>query len=221
MLLYKHKILIHKIRKGELMKTNSTQYFRLRAFPNLEDHYEDFIKHNFVALGWPNTGNLMGKSKEEIRAALEKMYQFKNNRALGLAVGFFMRLLSMKKGDIIVIPHDNKTITFFEVTSTYIYDETFRDNHMAHQVKTKFLKKISVSDISLTFKKSIDTMATLTSLNKYADVIEDILNEKKTKKIGIPTNTFFSDSHSKKIILTISENVDRNDLEMFIDTLHI
>ncbi len=204
------------------MKTNSKQYFRLRAFPNHKDHYEDFIKHNFVALGWPATGNLAGKSEEEVRAALDiDIHEFKNKRALGLAVGFFMRLLSMKKGDIIVIPHNNKTITFLEVTSTYVYDETFINNHMAHQVKTKFLKKISVSDIPLIFKKSIDTMATLTSLNKYADLIEDILNEKETKKIGIPTNTFGSDSHSKKIILTISENVDRNDLEMFIDTLHI
>jgi len=204
------------------MKTNSKQYFRLRAFPNRKDHYEDFIKHNFVALGWPATGNLAGKSEEEVRAALDiDIHEFKNKRALGLAVGFFMRLLSMKKGDIIVIPHNNKTITFLEVTSTYVYDETFINNHMAHQVKTKFLKKISVSDIPLIFKKSIDTMATLTSLNKYADLIEDILNEKETKKIGIPTNTFVSDNHSKKIILTISENVDRNDLEMFIDTLHI
>lgn len=37
------------------MSTKSKQYFRLRAFPNLEDHYEDFIKHEFVALGWPLT----------------------------------------------------------------------------------------------------------------------------------------------------------------------
>ena len=92
---------------------------------------------------------------------------------------------------------------------------------MAHQVKTKFLKKVSVSDIPPKFKKSIDTMATLTSLNKYAELIEDILQKKDIKKSGIPTNTFVSDSQSKKIIMTISENVDRNDIEMFISNLHI
>ena len=54
------------------MDTKSKQYFRLRAFPNLEDHYEDFIKHEFVALGWPDTGDLVGKSKEEI-ARIEKI----------------------------------------------------------------------------------------------------------------------------------------------------
>lgn len=204
------------------MKNNSKQYFRLRAFPNLEDHYEDFIKNDFVALGWTATGNLVGKSKEEVRAALDiEIYKFKNKRALGLAVGFFMRLLSMKKGDIIVVPHDNKTITFLEVTSTYYYDEAFISDHMAHQVKTKFLKKISVSDIPLVFKKSIDTMATLISLNKYAELIEDLLQEKDTKNSGFSTHTFVSNSQSKKIIMTISENVDRNDIEMFINTLHI
>ena len=61
------------------MQNNSKQYFRLRAFPNLEDHYEDFIKNDFVALGWPATGNLVGKSKEEVRAALDiEIYKFKN-----------------------------------------------------------------------------------------------------------------------------------------------
>ena len=203
------------------MDTKSKQYFRLRAFPNLDDHYEDFIKHEFVALGWPDTGDLAGKSKEEIKDALVKKYKFRNNRALGLAVGFFRRLLSIKKGDIIVVPHDNKTVTFLEATSTYIYDKTFEKVHMAHQVKTKYLKKLSVSDIPHSFKKSIDTMATLTSLNKYGDLIEDILHEKETKKSGISTNTFISDNPSKKIIITISEDVDRNDLEMFINSLFI
>lgn len=203
------------------MNTKSKQYFRLRAFPNLQDHYEDFIKNEFVALGWPDTDDLTGKSKEEIRYALVKKYTFKNNRALGLAVGFFSRILSMKKGDIIIVPHDNKTITFLEVTSTYIYDKKFENVHMAHQVKTKYLKKISVSDIPHSFKKSIDTMATLTSLNKYADLIEDILHEKETKKSEISTNTFISDNPSKKIIITISEDVDRNDLEMFINSLYM
>lgn len=41
-----------------------------------------------MALGWPDIGDLTGKSKEEIRDLLVKGYKFKNNRALGLAVGF-------------------------------------------------------------------------------------------------------------------------------------
>lgn len=204
------------------MNTISKQYFRLRAYPGKKDHYKDFIENNFVALGWPLIGDLTGKSEEEIRVALDiDIYPFKTKRAFGLAVGFFMRLLSMKKGDIIVVPHDNKTITFLEVTSTYYYDEAFISDHMAHQVKTKFLKKISVSNIPLVFKKSIDTMATLISLNKYAELIEDLLQEKDTKNSGFSTHTFVSNSQSKKIIMTISENVDRNDIEMFINTLHI
>lgn len=203
------------------MTIKKRNYFRVRAFPNLEDHYDDFIKYNVVALGWPDIGDLTGKSKEEIRDLLVKGYKFKNNRALGLAVGFFMKLLSMKKGDIIVVPHNNKTITFLEVTSTYVYDKTFINVHMAHQVKTKLLKTVSVSDIPHSFKKSIDTMATLTSLRKYAELIEGILHEKESKKSGISTNTFISDNPSKKIIITISENVDRNDLDMFINSLYI
>ena len=90
---------------------------------------------------------------------------------------------------------------------------------MAHKVKTKLLKTVSVSDIPHSFKKSIDTMATLTSLRKYAELIEGILHEKESKKSGISTNTFIS--ASKKIIITISEDVDRNDLDMFINSLYI
>ena len=187
------------------MTIKKRNYFRVRAFPNLEDHYDDFIKYNVVALGWPDIGDLTGKSKEEIRDLLVKGY----------------KLLSMKKGDIIVVPHNNKTITFLEVTSTYVYDKTFINVHMAHQVKTKLLKTVSVSDIPHSFKKSIDTMATLTSLRKYAELIEGILHEKESKKSGISTNTFISDNPSKKIIITISEDVDRNDLDMFINSLYI
>ena len=60
------------------MTIKKRNYFRVRAFPNLEDHYDDFIKYNVVALGWPDIGDLTGKSKEEIRDLLVKGYKFKN-----------------------------------------------------------------------------------------------------------------------------------------------
>ena len=69
------------------MNSKLKKYFRLRAFPNFKDHYEDFIKHNFVALGWPKIGDLTGKSKEEIRNLLiTNGYTFPSKQALGLGV---------------------------------------------------------------------------------------------------------------------------------------
>lgn len=198
-----------------------TDYYRVRAFPNHIDRFSDFIKNNYIAIGWPAIGDITAHSKQDISKKLSQHYPDLTKRALGLTTGFFTRLLSMKPGDIILIPYKNNILVFAEVTAPYSYNSEFSDLHTAHRVNIKQLKRLPVADLPSNLKKSVDTIATVVSLNKYATEINQLLSN---EHINIQQNQgllFISNNTEKTISLNISNNVTEEDLKVFFSRLKL
>lgn len=197
----------------------SKQYFRVRAFPNHIDRFKEFIDGGFIAIGWPEIEDVTKDSKSSISTKLSTQYPDLEGRALGLTTGFFVRLLSMREGDIVLIPYNNESVTLAEVTQKYSYNPNFIGDHTAHRVGIKVLKKLKVTDLPPKLKKSIDTITTLISLKKYDKEIDALLsNEHMTIKNNNMKN-FISDNTEKKIALYVSNNVNLDDLKEFIDRI--
>lgn len=200
---------------------NLQSVYRLRAFPNKKDHYQDFISGNFIAIGWPLIGDITNDSREEISDKLNKYYEkdFKTKQVLGLTTGFFIRLKAMKRGDLVIIPYQD-FITVAEVTKPYFYNKELVSEHMAHSVGINILKNIYISDLPIKLKRSIDTMSTLIDLTNYRDEINELIRETSdTIKFKIQdreTMSYITDNNNKTIVLTISSNVNEKDMNLFI-----
>lgn len=196
-------------------------YYRVRAFPNHIDRFSDFTRNNYIAIGWPAIEDITALSKQDISKKLSQSYPELTKRALGLTTGFFTRLLSMKPGDIVLIPYKNEIIVIAEVTAPYSYNSEFKESHTAHRVDIKQLKRLAVADLPSTLKKSVDTIATVVSLNKYATEINQLISN---ENMNIQQNQglfFISNNTEKSISLHISNNVNEEDLKVFFSRLRL
>lgn len=196
-------------------------YYRVRAFPNHIDRFSDFTRNNYIAIGWPAIEDITALSKQDISKKLSQNYPELTKRALGLTTGFFTRLLSMKPGDIVLIPYKNEIIVIAEVTAPYSYNSEFKESHTAHRVDIKQLKRLAVADLPSTLKKSVDTIATVVSLNKYATEINQLISN---ENMNIQQNQglfFISNNTEKSISLHISNNVNEEDLKVFFSRLRL
>lgn len=201
------------------MNRSKKNYYRVRAFPNHVDRFSDFMKGSFVAIGWPAIKDVTAYSKQDISGKLAKYYPDLTGRALGLTTGFFTRLLSMKPGDIILIPYNNEIVIIAEVTETYKYVPKLADSHMAHTVNIKQLKKLPVTDLPSNLKRSIDTIATVISLNKYVTEIDQLISNEHMIIQQNEGLSFISNNTEKSISLHISANVNKEDLKKFLSRL--
>ncbi|MBZ5984986.1 hypothetical protein KIJ05_07630 [Leuconostoc gelidum subsp. gasicomitatum] len=181
-----------------------TNVFEIRAFPNGEDHYQDFIDQGVVAIGWPDIGDANSMTQKEIKQRLKEVYpkfENKDSSYLTQVTNFFERFKNLKENDLILIPylHDfQQTITIVRVTKPYFYNPT-PDNlkrHMTHQVSIDLIKIIDREDIAQHCQKlykSLKARLTLTQL-KDPDVYK-FLNE----VIAIKHNGAYSaDQYTRK-----------------------
>lgn len=203
------------------LRMNSISYYRMRAFPNHVDRFSDFMEAGYVSIGWPKTGDVSNDSKEIISKKLSANYQDLTNRALGLTTGFFTRLLAMKRKDLILIPYENEIVVIAEVTEPYKFYPEFIESHTAHRVRIKKLKTLKVSDLPSDLKRSVDTIATVITLDKYAKEIDKLISSEAISVEKSNGLVFFSNNTEKNIILQVSENVTEEDLEEFFDKVKL
>lgn len=216
--------MLNRTRKEDVFMKNLHSVFRLRAFPNRKDRYQDFISNNFIAIGWPLIGDITNDSREEISAKLNEHYgkDFKTKQVLGLTTGFFIRLQSMEIGDLVLIPYQD-SITIAEVTRPYYFNKELVSEHMAHSVGIKVLKDISISELPIKLKRSIDTMTTLIDLTNYRSEVDELIRDTSDSvNLDIKereTISYITDNNNKTIMLTISSNVNIKDMTLFINQI--
>lgn len=206
---------------NECQKENAMKnYYKNRAFPGGHDRFNTIITNQKVGIGWSDIGSQQGKTKASIKDSLAKDYEFKNEHSLAMTAGYFIRLLSMKVGDRILIPY-KKNVLIAEVSAPYEYNKEFADKYdMGHLVEISILKTVPVTRLSTRLKKSIDTIPTITDLSDYAEEIENVINEKQTMAEDLikqsETETFSYNKNGKKIILTLNPPVTNDALRDFV-----
>lgn len=198
----------------------SRKYYRIRAFPNHQDRFADFVSEEYIGIAWPEIGNIKDSSKENILKELSEHYPELTNRALALTRGFFTRLLEMSIGDIILIPYYKENLILIgEVTKPYYFEPESIEDHTAHRVGFKEIKRLTINDLSEGLKRSIDTIATVISLDRYGNIIEELIKDKQLVIQKGSKQSFSLDSNGKQIELYISGNVTKDDLIAFINKI--
>ncbi len=154
----------------------SKQAWLVRPFPDGETkRLDEFKAHNFVAIGWPNIGNLSGKSREDIKEILSGEPYNYSGLVLGNAYATIDILVNrMQKGDYLLIP-DGDDIYFAVVDSGYIFDQMV-DNDVdgyPHQRKVKnFTVSHLRSELSKQLRSSLKVHRSTADLSKHYDEIK-------------------------------------------------
>lgn len=148
-------------------------------------YIDQFMKKNFVAIGWPNIGDVSqiepasaSNQKALIRQRLIDNYpeNFKDKSIyLTQVTTFFIRLLNMSEGDVLLIPNSKKSIvTIATVAEPYHYNKAdqFMATHAAHQIGISNITHVKLSELSPSLQNRLRAQLTITliSEDKHSEI---------------------------------------------------
>lgn len=165
-------------------------YWLLRPLPHGTDHLENFLKTNFIAVGYPVGEDLSDFSFNDMRTILSK-----NDMEEGIG-NLHSLVKGMSIGDVVVVPSTNKKdIYFAEIESDYIYDNTVDKNveglGYPHQRKVKWLlnkQSILRSELPDELRGSLRYPGAVADLTKHAQLIEQLINGTITEVTALETD---------------------------------
>ncbi|MFK4900129.1 hypothetical protein ACFX18_03115 [Lactococcus garvieae] len=188
-------------------------YYRLLPFPNQEDKFENFKRNNSVSIAWDKLGDVNGLERADIKKKFLESYPEESSNQL--VPGFFLKLLEMKPGDIILIPYSNQ-YHIFEVVGQYYFDVQEKDISLKHRIDVRFLRTAEKNEFSTKMQASIAARPTLTSLNEYSADLEAFINNNSPMSVSQKNSFTFSD-HEGSIVLSFSDNISKKRIEKFFN----
>lgn len=162
----------------------------LRPRPHNIDRFSLFKMDHFIAIGWPNLGDLSKKSKEEIRTLLTlPPYQY-SSLSLGNSTSTIDLFVNqMQIGDYVLIPN-GADIHFATIESDYYFKPEYDapDIGCSHQRKIKWLNRTLRSELPLSLRNSLKVHRSATNLSTHFDIIAALAQGKVPKFISAKTD---------------------------------
>lgn len=157
----------------------------VRPLPHGTNHMRDFLEGEVIAVGYPLGENLSQYDYSQIRYMLQKKGW---EEGIG-NVNYFVHV--MNKGDLVVVPDDNKKDVYFgEITSDYVYiknlDVDLKGSGYPHQRKVKWFfnkKPLLRSELPDDLKGSMRYPGTIADMTKHYEIINNIINGSGIVKI--------------------------------------
>ena len=145
--------------------------FQIKTKPHGNERLNDFVQGEFLAIGWPGIGDLMGISKDELRKRLENEYSYESSRSLGNDLGNVWAFCNtMQEGDVVTFQGHLDNVYIVKV-GPYEYVAKY-DNEigMAHQRKFELLKVVKKQQLN---SKVQELLRNRSSITKFKYPIED------------------------------------------------
>lgn len=185
--------------------------FLFRANPDGINRKKEFLKDNFIAIGWNKLGELTNKNKNDIRKSLEEIGYPSSNTSVG-QINHFVN--TMEIGSLCLIP-DEGQVFLAEITSDYTYNaesEIFK-----HTRSVKFLnadKPFNRTDFPEDLNKAIKPQMTIANMTHRLKYLEDFLNVNKVEENQLEAFSNEIDELLPKALENIREALEDGDLEV-------
>ncbi|WP_226536414.1 hypothetical protein [Fictibacillus halophilus] len=157
--------------------------FMLRSKPNNIERINHFLNQDEVGIGWYETGDLTGASKEDIRDALKELgYEGQSLLTnLGMVNAF---VNTMKEGDIVLI-REGATVHIGEVKAyDWKTEPEYVEKRMGHIRPTKWLAHVPFKDLNAEMQsllKNIRTICKYKGSLEQSELSKYITNEQQGK----------------------------------------
>ncbi|WNB93433.1 hypothetical protein [Bacillus sp. NEB1478] len=119
--------------------------FQVKSKPGNEERIAEFIKDNFVAIGWTETGSLKGADKETIRQKLVNLnYEGQSLRTNLGTINSFVN--TMHKGDIVLVTEGD--FVHIGILEEYNWEKKYIDIRCAHMRSVEWVAKAKKSELN-------------------------------------------------------------------------
>jgi predicted Mrr-cat superfamily restriction endonuclease len=139
----------------------------LRSKPNKIERINEFLKDNFVAIGWVDTGDLTNTTKEDIRECLTSLgYEGQSLLTnLGL-VNAFVR--TMEEGDLVLIRQDS--LVHIGKVKKYEWKKEYIPMFMAHIRSVQWLTQVPFKELNASIQSLLKNIRTVA---QYSGTFEE------------------------------------------------
>lgn len=204
------------------------QLFQMKAFPHKKDRLQQWLKEDFVNIGWPLLGNLTNVSKEELKLRLSPDdTTYPNYTYLGQVLANQLGTISafvhtMKKGDIVMVT-ENDWVHVAKVEE-YEYDPHFDTDAegMCHKREVKWLAMVHKNSLNETIQELLRNRGAVTrykhpfSQSELEAIINNAANEENLDGFNASSAPFTSDdipTLQNKALQILAEALYSNDFE--------
>lgn len=176
------------------------QAWLLRPYPDNVKRLAEFRRDSLVGIGWPELGDLSGKTKEELKALLGgEPYRLTGNRLGSAYATADIFVNRMQIGDLLLVP-DGDDIFFAEVSGGYQFDAALCGEGYPHQRKVKWLRNVSRSGLSMALRSSLKAHQTAADVSRHCEEIQALafgqenpaLSAQKTVDVSYPLRRDFT-----------------------------
>lgn len=151
--------------------------FQLKTQPEGIERVDNFIKDNFICIGYANTGSLRGFTSEDIRDKLKEMKPEYTNGQLSNHLGIVNAFINtMKKNDFVLITKNNWV--YIGKVDQYDYDSDYIKEGMSHRRKVEWLTKVEKYQLNEYLRELLRNRSILTKFKHPYDMsgLSKVLN---------------------------------------------
>ena len=144
--------------------------FQMKTKPHGIERFQEFIRENYVCIGWPGIGNLDGVSKDEIKERIAYEYE-QTGHKLGNSLGQVNTFVNtMQNGDIVFITE--KDWAYVGRVGYYFYEPKYDNamDGMCHRRSVEWIDKIYFRDLPSGFQRLLNNRNTIC---QYPDSVEE------------------------------------------------
>lgn len=174
----------------------------IRPFPDGNNQMQAFYDNGIIAIAWPDTGDLSGMTREEIKELLSD----EPHSLTGLNLGNSLATLNlfvnnMKIGEKVLVANGSE-IYIAEIVGDYEFNKKYIGKGFPHQRKVTWLNRVPRDMLSRDLRMSLKVHRTAANLSKHSDEIE-LLAEGKSLE-----------SEKEDVDMIVVTYPIRNDLEL-------
>jgi restriction system protein len=171
-----------------------------------------FLKHNVIALGWVEMGDMAALSadREAFKAKLQQVRPELKERHNRIAAGQVFRFIhEAKNGDLVIYPskHDRK-IHIGEITGAYLYDPKPEESYPQHRT-VRWIESFLRTKFSQGALYEIGSAMSFFQVKNYADEFLAALSGQETAPLA----------KQDESIPSVTEDIEQNTRDFILKTL--
>lgn len=208
--------------------------YLLRPMPHMIDRYDLFLSQSLTALGWPEYGDVTGKTKTQIKELFfQKMPQIWQNKGKGTPskfqmaaaaaqVNMFVNIIDI--GDYILCPHDDE-VAIGKISSDFMYvaslDIDSPQGGYQYQRKVDWLKTVQRNELPDSVKAYLRNPRTVGNINVDESLIANLITGSNGNNGASVTSVPIALRKDLTINIEIPDDLTEREAELICQTIKL
>jgi predicted Mrr-cat superfamily restriction endonuclease len=144
--------------------------FQLKANPHEIDRMAEFLKDNFICIGWPGLGDLENVSKDELRDKLARVYKVVGQELEDRLEEISTFVHAMQDGDYVLVANDDSVHLGDLGDYYYVENSDTEEEGRCHRRGVTWLKSLPRAELNGVLQEFLSQQGAITKFEHSVSV---------------------------------------------------